>query len=187
MVKQLLTYLNDYTNEFKGTLVVGLNAVGVGITTLLAGLSNRYLDLDDVFKGIIILGLAVLFELITGLRALYLHIKSGKKEIDETRSITHQVGVSEVINKTIAYTTALVLAALISDWLGNPTYTFLGIFPNMSIVSIIVMIGVTVELIQIYFNFRAMGIDLGKTIKDFAKEAWSVFNSVKNNKNENVQ
>lgn len=180
MIKHLVTLTSDYMNEFKGTFIVGLNAIGVGLTTFIAGLSDRYLDLSIVYKGIIILGITVLFEMVTGLRALYLMVKNGKKEIDETRSISHQVGVSELINKVIAYTTALVLSALISDWLGHPTYNFLGIFPNMHLTAIIVMIGVTLELIQIYFNFRNMGIDIGKSIKDFAKEAWSVINSVKN-------
>jgi len=172
---------HDQISEFKSTLLVGANAVVVGFLSLLKA---EYLDFSDVTKGIIILGLAVLFEVITGLRAYYVMIKTGKKKRDKRKSLSTDIGVQEIINKVIAYTTALVLGALLSDWFKHPTFTIL-FLPEMNIVALVTMVGVILEIIQINKNFKNMGIDIFKTVKDFAIEAWKVFNTVKSGKSDN--
>lgn len=170
--------MQEYISEFKATIIVSVNAVGVGIVSLL---SDRYLSLDDVYKGLIILCIAVMLESVTGWRAMYLKLKSGEKVIEKDKSFTTQVGLHELFNKTIAYVTGLVLGALISDWLNHPTF-HLWFLPEMGIVAILTTLFMLIEVIQIYVNFKGMGIDIGKMITDFAKEFWGVFKAVKNDK-----
>ena len=169
--------MNDHISEFKTTLLVSTNAVGVGIMTIL---TDHYLSLDDIWKGIIILIVAIAFEAITGWRAMYLKVKSGEIVIDKKKSFSSQIGLGELINKTIAYTTGIILSALIADWLEHPSFSIWKL-PEMSIIASVTLVFLLIEVIQIYFNFKNMGIDIGKMVKDFFKELWEVLKVVKNN------